>query len=522
MFFKRLIALAMTATVVATSAVGVSAAMVNKVATADSLAATTKSEIELRSYLSNYTISQSDIADYTQIQFLTLDGQPLLVKVSGSALAFEFPAGTSVEAKAISVEGDTVATQSSNTSFNLDLTGLIPANALYYVKLTYTTGGVESGNEDISFTATDAGTLAFVKSPIYDFNAERCSEWWTDETSLQECLQPQNDVESDNAEIIAQALEITDGLSTDYEKAFAIYTYIVENCAYNYDQIYDNENVYQDDALTLNRRKATICEGMGNLFVALCRAAGVPAAVSFGIGDSYSSIMQGEQNDNESPNHAWACVCVCGQWYSVDPTWDCNNTYEDGQFSTGAATNNWFLCPLETFSFTHKICDADTTHGIESSGSAGDSAHYSIDRAGVITISGSGEVILPYGCNGFSEIVFEEGSNITSIGERCFVDCDIITSVILPDTLTNIADQAFYTCEDLEYVYIPEGVTNIGESAFDTCDELAYVYIPDSVESIGYWAFDCCSRLVISIPSDLSGFDSGNTIDIFRIIERED
>ena len=108
---------------------------------------------------------------------------------------------------------------------------------------------------------------------------------------------------------------------------------------------------------------------------------------------------------------------------------------------------------------------------------------------------------MPQGVNCFNKIVFDPESEITVIDEDCFIDCDLITSVILPDTVISINDCAFNSCEDLEYIYIPNGVTYIGQESFDCCDELSYVYIPDSVETIGMWAFDDDPRLYISLPS---------------------
>ncbi|HPG64415.1 MAG TPA: leucine-rich repeat domain-containing protein, partial [Saccharofermentans sp.] len=94
------------------------------------------------------------------------------------------------------------------------------------------------------------------------------------------------------------------------------------------------------------------------------------------------------------------------------------------------------------------------------------------------------------------------------------------TSVVLPDTVTMIDSQAFFTCEDLEYVIIPDSVIQIGDSAFDLCDELAYVYIPDSVSSMGDYAFDDCPRLIISVPSNLTGFNEGYYVPCLEITVR--
>lgn len=66
------------------------------------------------------------------------------------------------------------------------------------------------------------------------------------------------------------------------------------------------------DALTVLRDKRGDCNEHATLFVALVRAAGIPAKVHVGIVyDGKASFLY----------HAWASVYV-GQWVSLDPTWN--------------------------------------------------------------------------------------------------------------------------------------------------------------------------------------------------------
>ena len=116
---------------------------------------------------------------------------------------------------------------------------------------------------------------------------------------------------------------------------------------------------------------------------------------------------------------------------------------------------------------------------------------------------------MPAGVCGFNKVVFEEGSNITAIGDEGFEDCDLLTSVVLPDTIESIGYYAFLCCQDMDYIYLPDSVQYIGYGAFGYCDELSYVKIPDSVYFIDEQAFDYCPRLYISLPSKLAGFEEG-------------
>lgn len=466
-------------------------------------------------------------ADYTDIMFRSKTGGQIKLYISGTQVGVETSCATGMTINVMDDRRSIVASSGpgNSGSFSFEVADNLETNELYYMMFVLTADGLQSRYDDIAITKKDDGTLAFVKSTCYDFNVERCSELWTDDASLQECLQPQNDVNCDSPIVIATAQRLTQHCTDDWSKVFAIYDYMVNEFAYDYIQINDTYTGYQDDAATLILRKVAICEGLGNTFTALCRASGIPAAVSFGIGaDAEEMVMADDYIRDEGPNHAWAVVCIDGTWYHVDPTWDCGNAYNGDAHDTGTRTEgdasyNWYLLPLELFSMTHKICDADTIHGIESSGQAGD-ATYQISRDGTITISGSGTLSLPYGCNGFRTVVFDENCTIDTIGERCFTDCDIITSVVLPDTVTRIEDYGFNTCEDLEYIYLPDGLQYIGYCAFDYCDELAYVYIPDSITTIDSWAFDDCPRAIISIPQGIDLNEDEYYIEPFRIIER--
>ncbi|MCQ2515603.1 MAG: leucine-rich repeat protein [Saccharofermentans sp.] len=445
-------------------------------------------------------------ASYDEITFRTIAGEPVVLSIDGDDLHVEAASNINVLLSVRDDSRNVVGTSNGNGSQTVT-PNPVRVNEVYMVQVKYMSQGITSNYTEIALTKKANGELTFVTSTCYDFNVERCSEWWTDEQSLQECLMPQNDAECDAPTVIAKANELTAGCTNDWEKTFAIYNYLVSECAYDYVLLDDDHYGYQDDATALIRRQIMICEGFGNTFTALCRAAGVPAAVSFGIGGSVDEFLLSDTYiGDEGCNHAWACVCLDGVWYSVDATWDNSNKFqgssrETGHIIHGNPSYDWYLVPLEVFSMTHKICDADTIHGRPETGSAGTNATYEITRDGTITIYGSGELVLPYGCNGFRTVVFDENCTITSIGQNCFNDCDIIERVILPDTVTTICNGAFVTCEDLEYVYIPDGVTSIGRSAFDTCDELAYVYVPDSCTDIDTWAFDLCPRAIISVPS---------------------
>ena len=91
--------------------------------------------------------------------------------------------------------------------------------------------------------------------------------------------------------------------------------------------------------------------------------------------------------------------------------------------------------------------------------------------------------------------------SVTEIGGSAFYNCKSLTSVVIPDSVTKIGSYAFYGCSSLTSVTIPDSVTSIGERAFYNCKSLTSMVIPDSVTSIGQGAFGGCSSLEsITLP----------------------
>ena len=88
-----------------------------------------------------------------------------------------------------------------------------------------------------------------------------------------------------------------------------------------------------------------------------------------------------------------------------------------------------------------------------------------------------------------------DGLPVTSIGNEAFMDCDLIESIVIPNTVKSIGDYAFKGCYSLESIDIPYSVTSVGEYAFADCTEIEEITIPYSLTSFGAWAFDGCENL---------------------------
>lgn len=139
------------------------------------------------------------------------------------------------------------------------------------------------------------------------------------------------------------------------------------------------------------------------------------------------------------------------------------------------------------------------------SGKCGNSVNWSIDSAGKLTISGSGNMwdytyddppvwsqdvtslTVQSGVTGIGEWAFAYCSNLRSvsiadsvsyIGTWAFDECTSLTSITLPSSLTEIERGTFYRCTNLSSVSVPNNLTHIYEMAFLFCDSLNTIQIP--------------------------------------------
>ncbi len=93
-----------------------------------------------------------------------------------------------------------------------------------------------------------------------------------------------------------------------------------------------------------------------------------------------------------------------------------------------------------------------------------------------------------------SEIGFETGSQLTTLGYRAFYGCSALDAITIPEGVLSIDFYAFAECANLETVTVPEN-TQLGgiyEGAFYNCVKLNSFPIPDAVQDIGEYAFYGC------------------------------
>lgn len=146
--------------------------------------------------------------------------------------------------------------------------------------------------------------------------------------------------------------------------------------------------------------------------------------------------------------------------------------------------------------------------GVVQTGTCGDNLTWTLDDAGVLTISGEGPMAdmvdqgPPWPTAEIKCVIIKNG--VTSIGSYAFVYCYNLTSVTIPNGVTCIGSHAFAYCRNLTSVSIPNGVTCISDYAFTGCLNLTTVTIPNGTTTIGQWAFFNCGITHISIPDSVT------------------
>ena len=98
-------------------------------------------------------------------------------------------------------------------------------------------------------------------------------------------------------------------------------------------------------------------------------------------------------------------------------------------------------------------------------------------------------------CQNLTDVVFEQNSQLSAIGESAFSGCSGLTNIIIPNSVTSIDVYAFNGCSGLTNIIIPNSVTSIGNLAFSNCTGLTSITIPNNVTSVGEYAFLNCTNL---------------------------
>ena len=337
--------------------------------------------------------------------------------------------------------------------------------------------------------------------------------------------------------------------TTEYEKAYTIYSYVCANI--DYDNSLSNSSAYEGLI-----KGSTVCQGYALAMYRLLLEADVDCRF---IGGSVVTSAAG---------HAWNIVKVDGLYYNIDATWDEGNTSfiwflksqenfightRHAEYSTIDFCSKYFMSNsdythnhnyvLETVAptcdyhgydnyicsicnegyrsnyveakghtFVNGVC-ADcgilTTNAndyIITTGNCGDNINWKFNVNGTLIIAGTGIVNnFPwnYYCSNIKEIIIEDG--ITELGESAFNGLNCLEKITIPDSVEKIGYYAFANCFKLKTIEIPADVVEISEGIFKNCYELEKIVFPNSIKFIGYEAFYNCFNLNnVKIPNSVT------------------
>ena len=161
-----------------------------------------------------------------------------------------------------------------------------------------------------------------------------------------------------------------------------------------------------------------------------------------------------------------------------------------------------------------------------SDGTLGDGTTWVLSSAGIMTITGKGELNLPKDgwpwadkASRVYRIVLK--GDFTALGNDVFRDLENLGAVELPDTMVTIGDRAFKSCPKLTKIVIPQTAMTIGSEAFADCSGLETIQINSWLCEAAEDAFANCTalnvnctfygtRIYYAVQNAISGGSSSN------------
>lgn len=203
---------------------------------------------------------------------------------------------------------------------------------------------------------------SFLISPVFTGNKQKFIDQSSDYLAQIALSQASHDMQSDDCDILDLAFRIVKNKAGNYEKVLALHDWVASNIYYDYDALIDGSyRTNPSDAISVLRIKRTVCQGYACLLVALIRAIGIPAKLfpCFALGESTSvGGWDNPDNMNNTFNHVIVEAFVEGRWVLIDPTWDSNNEFRNGEFHISCSTaisRAFFDCTLAFISITHRF-----------------------------------------------------------------------------------------------------------------------------------------------------------------------
>jgi hypothetical protein len=110
---------------------------------------------------------------------------------------------------------------------------------------------------------------------------------------------------------------------------------------------------------------------------------------------------------------------------------------------------------------------------------------------GTATVTGVSEEVLFFDEIKIPSTVEKDGVTytVTAIAEKAFYGNEILTRVVVPDSVTTIGTGAFSNCANLVSVTVGKGMAFIGNGAFFGCGSLTEIYFDGDAPELGKQVF---------------------------------
>lgn len=149
----------------------------------------------------------------------------------------------------------------------------------------------------------------------YNIDMSQVTSNYSELTNYTNYLKADSGIEVNDARIQAKAKSLTENIVNPYDKSFEIFKFVNTSMTYNLNSQYANKG-----ALSALTYKQGVCEDYAKLFVALCRASGIPSRTVVGFRNSGLPVIN-NNIDLTNSSHMWAEVYLPGYgWVISEPT----------------------------------------------------------------------------------------------------------------------------------------------------------------------------------------------------------
>ena len=319
---------------------------------------------------------------------------------------------------------------------------------------------------------------------------------------------------------------------TDYQKLLGYKDEICSLVEYDYNAANNGDFSYDNDPWQLiyvfdgDKTTNVVCEGYSKAFMYLCDQTAF-------TGDVTCITVSGWSGGA----HMWNVVSIDGENYLADVTNSEPGTFGyDGRLflagGSGSIVDSYMVYELQ-----YSYSDADKAlwgTGADSiltlqplayippemqivdSGECSDQIRWTLDKNGVLTVSGTGDMpnyamhSAPWYSRYYKQIksvVVESG--IRTVGVNAFSGLPNLTTVTFAETVVALGENSFDGCQSLTQVNLPTSLQIIGSSAFAACEALKQIDLPQNLQVIGNSAFYACAALeTIQLPAQLQQIGS--------------